>query len=192
MVPPLYSNSLKLFMVLLGCKPPGRHTEQHDTFFGIAPSMKDLVPELIQFWPESKGKIHVDGWREVNQVDGFDISIAPISEASSLNNTKLFFINLGGYKRGEFEEFHYKMIVAAPDKGAAIRTSKETAFYKHTGFKGATSHVDDKYGIDVDDLYELADILPKGYKEQYVIQLTPALEKSPDIIHLGYFKLDKL
>ena len=51
---------MKLYMVLLGCKPEGRHTEQHDVFFGIAPALKDLIPAFKSFWPEAKGKIHVD------------------------------------------------------------------------------------------------------------------------------------
>lgn len=50
-------SELKLFMLLLGCKPPGRHTEQHDIFFGIAASLRDLVPEIQAFWPELQ-KIH--------------------------------------------------------------------------------------------------------------------------------------
>ena len=180
-------------MVLIGCKPPGRHTEQHDVFFGIADSMKDLVPQLISFWPEAKGRIHVDAWREVRQVNGFNVYICLRENAiPAANKTRLFFINLGGYRQEEFEEFHYKMIVAAQDAGEAIRGSKVTAFYRHTGFKGATAHVDDKYGIDVDDCYELADILPTNYKDRYLIRLEPAAEETPDPIHLGYFKLDKL
>ena len=65
----------KLFMLMLGCRPEGRFTEQHDIFFGIAQSLKELVPYIIQFWPEAKGKIHIDAWREVTQVNGFDIII---------------------------------------------------------------------------------------------------------------------
>jgi hypothetical protein len=42
---------MKLFMVLIGCKPEGRHTEQHDIFFGIAQTLADLVPQLKSFWP---------------------------------------------------------------------------------------------------------------------------------------------
>jgi len=180
-------------MLLIGCKPPGRHTEQHDVFFGIAESVKDLVPQLISFWPEAKGKIHVDAWREIRQVNGFNIFIGLQQDAEpAAGKIRLFFINLGGYKQGEFEEFHYKMIVAAQDKGEAISVAKETAFYRHTGFKGATSHVDDKYGIDVDDFYELADILPTHYKDKFSIVVEPAAEETPDPIHLGYFKLDKL
>lgn len=68
---------LKLFMVLLGCKPAGRHTEQHDIFFGVATSLKELVPEIKAFWKEGGDKIHIDAWREVTVVDGLqDKSIA--------------------------------------------------------------------------------------------------------------------
>ncbi|WP_413667370.1 DUF1543 domain-containing protein [Mucilaginibacter sp. Mucisp86] len=68
--------NLKLFMLMLGCKPPGRHVEQHDVFFGIAPSLGDLVPEIQAFWPEPE-KIHIDAWREVNAVDGYAVKITP-------------------------------------------------------------------------------------------------------------------
>src|SRR5678809_1545416 len=89
------------------------------------------------------------------------------------SSCRLFFINLGGYKQNEFEEFHYKMIIAANNKGEAIDTAKQTAFFRHTDFKGATSHIDDKYGVDVDDVYEIADILPVGIKEKYSISVSP-------------------
>lgn len=179
-------------MLLLGCKPPGRNTEQHDIFFAVGNELKELVPAIVQFWPEAKGKLHIDAWREVTQVDGYAVSVIPRTTQVAAQTAQLFFINLGGYKQNDFEEYHYKMIVAATDKGVAIQRSKETAFYKHTGFKGATSHVDDKYGIDVDDLYEITDILPEEVKENYMIQLLPATEIKEDMVNLGYFKLDKL
>jgi len=57
-------SELKLFMVLLGCKPEGRHIEQHDIFFGIGYNLKELVPAMKEYWPG--GRIHIDAWREVN------------------------------------------------------------------------------------------------------------------------------
>ncbi|MEO7047661.1 MAG: DUF1543 domain-containing protein [Ferruginibacter sp.] len=183
---------LKLFMAILGCRPAGRHTEQHDIFFGIATEMKELIPAMYEYWPEANKKIHVDAWREVNQVDGFEIKIVSVGEKKAPGDTKLFFINLGGYKPGEFEEYHYKMLVAAPNKGEAIMASKKTAFFKHTGFKGAQSHVDDKYGVDVDDLYEIPDILPEEIKKQYSIQLFKAAVAKEDELNIGYFPLSKL
>ena len=179
--------ALKLFMVLLGCRPKGRHTEQHDIYFGIANSLKELVPEFIQFWPEAKGNMHVDGWREVTQVDGNKISVIPREEKNSDTN-QLFFINLGGYKENEFDEFHYKVLVAATDKAKAISVSKQTAFFKHTHFKGANSHIDDKYGVDVDDIYSINEILIPAAKEKYTIQLSLSKSTDEDLLHLGYFK----
>lgn len=184
--------ALKLYMVLLGGKPKGRHTEQHDVFFGIAESLKELIPQFNQFWPEVKGRMHVDGFREVNQVDGQQINIVPRGSQTTSASHQLFFINLGGYKKDEFEEFHYKMVVAATDKAAAILQAKQTAFFKHTHFEGANSHVDDKYGVDVDDLYTIDEILSNATKEQYAIILSPVQLEQKDELFLGYFKFDNL
>lgn len=183
---------MNLFMVLIGCKPTGRHTEQHDVFFGFANEIKELIPAFEKFWPEAKGNMHIDGYRIVNQVDGYDISLIPKTELSIPSPVKLFFINLGGYKKGEFEEFHYKMLIAAEDKSAAINLSKQTAFFKHTKFETANSHIDDKYGIDVDDLYEIEEVLETESKSKFRIQLNKAAHDVEDEIKLGYFKLNAL
>jgi hypothetical protein len=178
-----------LYMILIGCTPKGRNTEQHDIYFGIANSIKEMIPDIISFWPEADEKIHLDAWRMVTNVDGFKVEVVEAGKSSGA--MKLFFINLGGYKQNEFEEFHYKMIVAAEDKGQAIKQAKDTAFYKHTGFKGAPSHIDDKYGVDVDDIFEIRDILPDPIKEKYALRITDAEEELPeDEKHLGYFRLD--
>ncbi len=66
----------KLLMLLLGCTPEGRHTEQHDVFFTISNRLSDTIPAIIDFWKEAKGDIHVDAWREVKNVDGYRIDIA--------------------------------------------------------------------------------------------------------------------
>ena len=83
--------ALKLYMVLLGGKPKGRHTEQHDLFFGIAESLKDLIPQFNRFWPEAKGRMHVDGFREVNQVDGQQIHIVRRGNEKPDQTHQLFF-----------------------------------------------------------------------------------------------------
>lgn len=186
-------SSPKLFMLLIGCRPTGRHTEQHDVFFTIGDQLKDLIPAMKNFWPEAKNNMHLDAWRQVTQVGSFKVEVVLRENVVNYSSAaKLFFINLGGYKPGEFDEFHYKMLIAASNKTAAINEAKRSAFYKHTGFKGAPSHVDDKYGIDVDDFYEIEDMLPAAIKAAYKIVLTPANTKQEDNIHLGYFRFDKL
>jgi hypothetical protein len=175
-----------LYMLLLGCKPAGRHTEQHDVFFTIGHSLVDTIPAVEVFWPEAKGNMHLDAWREVTQVNGYDIMIQP-REMSPQSELSLFFINLGGYKLGEFEEFHYKMLIVARNIDEAKTQAKATAFFKHTGIKGdAAAHIDDKYGIDADDVHNIADILPQSVTDKYCIYISPSTSLHVDEFHLGY------
>lgn len=85
-----------------------------------------------------------------------------------------------------------KMLAAAQDKGEAIKKAKQTAFYKHTGFKTAPSHVDDKFGVGVDDAHEINDILSPGLKNKCELIIWAAPDAKEDEIHVGYFKLDRL
>lgn len=179
-------------MLLLGCKPKGRNTEQHDVFFGIGNSLSELIPQINQFWPEAHGVIHIDVWREVSVVGQFKITVVDKKEAVS-NLNQLFFMNLGGYKENEFEEYHYKILTVDEHLAQATKNAKATSFYKHVGFSGAVSHIDDKYGIDVDDIYKVMDILNPSLKMEYQIKITrSATILAQDEIHTGYLKLNKL
>jgi hypothetical protein len=87
-------------MIIIGCKPAGRFTEQHDVFFGIGNSLRELVPQMNAFWKEANGDIHIDARREIATVDNYFVYIAERHECNDLSERiKLFFINLGGYKR---------------------------------------------------------------------------------------------
>ncbi len=178
-------------MIMLGCKPKGRHTEQHDIFFGISSSLKEIIPDLYAFWPEAKNNVHIDAWREVSNINGCKVEIVNSSETIN-NELNLFFINLGGYRPNEFDEPHYKMLLATPDKASAIKQAKETAFYKHTTFAGATSHIDDKYGVDIDDIFEIEDVLSPALKLKYKIKLTMTENLIEDEIHLGYLPVKNI
>ncbi len=175
---------LKLFMVLLGSKPKGRNTEQHDVFFGIAYSLNELYADFTSFWPDGKG-LHIDAWREVNVVEGYSVTVE--SRESATGNVlspqySLFFINLGGYQQFKFEEQHYIVLSIQPDKASAIKKAKENLFFQNK----VSPHVDDKYGIDVDDIYQIEDILISSHKAKYKIVLTPSGELPEDVVQLGY------
>ncbi|WP_225874655.1 hypothetical protein [Pedobacter hiemivivus] len=118
--------------------------------------------------------------------------MVPKGDVVETNVNKLFFINLGGYKPGEFDELHYKMLLVADTMADASRLAKETTFYKHTGFEGAVSHIDDKYGVDVDDAFEIADVLPEHMKSRFDIQIEPTTLLFEDELHLGYLPLSKV
>jgi hypothetical protein len=74
-----------------------------------------------------------------------------------------------------------------------IKRVKKTEFYKTMGFPSAESHIDDKHGVDIDDIFKVNDILPAEMKEKYsvVLQKSSAeLKENP--MQVGYFKLSKL
>ena len=183
---------LRLFMVMLGCRPKGRFTEQHDIFFGIGTGLKELIPAMKEFWPEAKGQIHIDVWREVSVVDNHKIEIVSKGTLSE-NNKNLFFINLGGYKENEFDEFHYKVVAVGETLAEASKKSKQTSFFKHCGFKGATSHIDDKFGIDVDDIFNVKEILQPVFTENYDIKITESeVTLQEDSLQIGYLRIEKI
>mgnify|MGYP000910275632 FL=1 len=179
---------MDLFMIVIGGKPVGRFTEQHDVFFGIANNLKDLVPQMNEFWPALEGKMHIDSWRKVSQVATHKIEVLPKSESKLIDSPKLFFVNLGGYKPNDMEEYHYKQLVVAKDLAEATKVAKDTVFWKHH----ESSHIDDKYGIDVDDIYEVSDMLSSTLKEKYQIQIVPNTEGVEDPLEVGYLKISKL
>lgn len=183
------SQQPKLILVLIGCTPPGRHIEQHDIFLGIGDSIDSLFTEIKAYWPE--GKVHIDAWREVTYVDGYQISIVAKDAAArpESSSDKLFLLNLGGYLEGKFEEQHYLVLTVKPDKAAATKEAKTTAFYQHNYFGKAVSHIDDRYGIDVDEIYEIEELLAPAFKEKYQIEITPMPGSPEDEYHLGYLKL---
>jgi len=186
---------LKLFMVLLGSKAEGRNVEQHDFFFGVATSLAGLVPQLQTFWPEAGKSLHIDGWREVNTVDGYSVEVYDKNSLEEFAAERLFFINLGGYTAGRLEEQHYTLLSVCKDKAEATQRAKKAAFFKQAsvaGVKGANAHIDEKYGIDVDDIHRIEDIWHPQLVQNYGIRLTPRENLIDDEVHLGYFRLDKL
>ena len=176
---------------MIGCRPKGRYTEQHDIFFGIGNSVKELIPQMNEFWPEAKGNFHIDAWREVNFVENYKIEVVPKGTATA-NSSQLFFINLGGYKENEFEEYHYKLLSVGDSLSEVTKKAKETVFYKHFGFKGATSHIDDKFGIDIDDTYKVKEILVPTFTNNFDIQISKTEISEEDVLHIGYLNLDKI
>ncbi len=184
-------NQLKLFYIILGATPKGRNIEQHDVFFGIAESLKDLVPDMKNFWKEADGKIHLDCYQEVKFADGYEVKI--VEKGTKTSEEQLYFINLGGYKKGFFEEFHEQHLMVGNSMGDIVKKAKATEFYKTMGFEGAVSHIDDKHGVDIDDIFNVSDILPQEMKEKYSISLIKSdAENQKNPMNLGYLKIDKI
>ena len=157
-------------MVQLGGRPKGRLIEQHDIFFGAASQVSDLIGDINEHWPEVKNKWHIDSYRAVTKVGSYAIKlIEPSQQLKAAADLKLFFINLGGYQQDSFEEFHYKLLIVAPNQADAIKQAKNSDFYKQFTFKDETSpfdaasHIDDKFEVDIDELNACEDKEYVGY-----------------------------
>ena len=182
---------MKLFYIILGASVKGRTIEQHDVFFGIGKKLKDLVPYIKDFWPEAGSDLHLDAYQEVKFVDGYEIKI--VEKGIHKSDNHLFFINLGGYKTGSFEEFHEQHLMVGKKMSEVIKRAKQTEFYKTMGFPGAVSHIDDKHGVDVDDIFKVNDLLPHEMKEKYTLVLEKSGEvEQKNFIKLKYLKIDKI
>ena len=192
---------LTLFMVQLGGRPKGRLIEQHDVFFGVANQMSELIDDINNHWPEVNNKWHIDSYRAITKVGNHTVKlIESDNQAAPDNGLKLFFINLGGYQQGSFEEFHYKLLVVATSQADAIKQAKQRDFYKQLTFKdktspfNAASHIDDKFEVDIDDIYNVNDLV-----SNIQILIEPMINNSHELAnadedkeYVGYLSIKNL
>lgn len=192
---------LTLYMVQLGGRPKGRLIEQHDIFFGVAGQLPELITDINNHWPEVKNKWHIDSYRAITKVDNYTIKLIETNEQVENNSDlKLFFINLGGYQQGSFEEFHYKLLVVAASQADAIKQAKQSEFYKTFTFKDkdsffdAASHIDDKVEVDIDDIYNVGDLVSNIQLliEPIVEMETSNIEIKEDKEYVGYLSIKNL
>lgn len=189
-----------LYMVQLGGRPKGRLIEQHDIFFGVADQLNELITDINAHWPEVKNKWHIDSYRAITKVDNYTIKLIETNEqVESSSDLKLFFINLGGYQQGSFEEFHYKLLVVAASQAEAIKQAKQSEFYKVFTFKdkaspfNAASHIDDKFEVDIDDIYNVGDLISNvQLLIEPIVDIENGLETEEDKEYVGYMSIKNL
>lgn len=190
-----------LFMLQLGGRPKGRLIEQHDIFFGVANQVSELVDDINHHWPEVKNKWHIDSYRAITKVGNHTVKLIESNNQTANDNVlKLFFINLGGYQQGSFEEFHHKLLIVAATQADAIKQAKQSTFYKEFTFKdkdspfNAASHIDDKFEVDIDDIYNVNDLI-----SNVQILIEPTIHNSHELAnadedkeYVGYLSIKNL
>ena len=190
-----------LYMIQLGGRPKGRLIEQHDIFFGVANQVNELIADINNHWPEVKNKWHIDSYRAISKVDNYVIKLVESNiQAQCANDLKLFFINLGGYQQGSFEEFHYKLLIVADSQADAVKQAKQSEFYKQFTFKdkaspfNAASHIDDKFEVDIDDIYNVNDLISnvKIIIEPLARAIDEAISIVEDKEYIGYLSIKNL
>lgn len=117
-----------------------------------------------------RDKVHIDAWMKVQQVNGYNVVLSNKSETHNQNDLKLYFVNLGGYKTGEFEEYHKKLFVVAngvSDVKAQILSHPFMKEYSPSDLGTAgKGHIDDQHKIDfeADDIICINEILGNNFK----------------------------
>jgi hypothetical protein len=66
-------NNMKLYMVMLGCTR--LDDIPNNMIFFLELVLKENSPWNERLWPEAKGRIHIDAWREVAVVDNFRLKL---------------------------------------------------------------------------------------------------------------------
>ena len=106
-------------MLLIGCTPRGRHIEQHDMYFGIGDHISDLIPDIISFWPEAKGDLHIDAFVPQSSAeellalyDAGVLSMVPVdADSKVVPGQEEGIIYCYHNQQGELEEVKYRMFI---------------------------------------------------------------------------------
>jgi hypothetical protein len=115
---------MKLFAIYIGGEMQGANIEVHDMRFVAAESMSDTYAELRRQWWGIKKSLHVDCWAAIESADGYAVSLQQKPYAGA---EKLYYVNLGGYDKGEFLEKHKNAFVVASSVDEAKARAKKLA-----------------------------------------------------------------
>ena len=116
---------MKLFMFYIGGNCRTSNVELHDVRFSVGAKPEDCYADLRRQWWGDPESLHLDSWGEVQQADGYDVSIT--QDPTPETGDKLFFVNLGGYDAAEFGELHKNLLIVAADAKAAKAKRSRTS-----------------------------------------------------------------
>ncbi len=149
---------LSLFIVVLGGRSFKSNIEIHDVRWVIGESLEETYPELREQWLGKISGLHIDSYKCIKYVDGYEIVISN-SNKDNLNSPKkedlkLWFVNLGAYNpKKMYEEHEFNLIVA---KNASEAKNKAKKIWD-TNLK--SKHNDDcsdiNYFEQVDDMHPI-------------------------------------
>ncbi|WKV13645.1 DUF1543 domain-containing protein [Marivirga harenae] len=167
---------LKLYAVVLGGRAERSNTELHDVVFAIGSKIEDCYFQLLEKWFGLPEKMHIDSYMELEVVDGYEISL---DKKKSLEpEKKLFFVNLGAYKEGDFMEHHANTFLVGKLATEIKKRAKEKLL---NGYDE----------VHKDDLYEVDDMIAIEELNGYHIHLTPTEKRENLKPNNGYHVLPK-
>lgn len=163
----------RLIACVLGGNAPGARTELHDVAFAVGAGIHVVHGQLLDSWFGDPHGLHVDAWAFLDSVEGYRIRL---DRAPADNGLHLYFLNIGGYRLGEFGERHAWGFFGARNKAQAKARAKATLLQGH-------QH------IHKDNLHEVDDCLVVQRVGQWHIHLQPDGEAADPVVTNGYFPL---
>lgn len=109
------TNGVKLFAVFVGGGHPSANIELHDMRFVVGESLQAIAPQLRAAWWGKPSSLHIDGYAELTEVDGWRVDIVP-GPAPAGQVRSLWFVNIGGYTPELFGEQHNYLFLAGDEK----------------------------------------------------------------------------
>ena len=106
---------MKLFAVFTGGNHPRANIELHDLRFVAGESVEATIPTLRAAWWGKPSSLHIDGYAELTEVDGWQVDLVP-GPAPEAPARTLLYVNLGGYTPELFGEQHNYLFLAGSDK----------------------------------------------------------------------------
>jgi len=182
--------NLSLFIVVLGGRSFKSNIEIHDVRWVVGEKLEDTFPELREQWLGKISGLHIDSYKSIKYVDGYEIVISKSNKDNLISlkkeNLKLWFVNLGGYNpKKMYEEHEFNLIVAKK----AFEAKKKAKISWETNLKH--KHNDDYSGINY---FEQVDDLHPIKLKNWEINLIPdPEERSEKLIPdwYGYKRIDK-
>lgn len=163
----------RLIACVLGGTAPRARTELHDVAFAVGDSLEAVHPQLLDTWFGDPNGLHVDAWCFVDNVAGYRVRL---ERTPAVDGPKLYFVNIGGYRRGEFGERHAWGLFGARSPGEAKARAKQVLLQGHEQ-------------IHKDDLHAVDDCLAVEDVNGWHVHLVPDTEAGDPPVTNGYFPL---
>ena len=182
--------NLSLFIVVLGGRSLKSNIEIHDVRWVLGESIEDTFPELRKQWLGKKSGLHIDSYKRIKYVDGYEIVLSKSNKDSlispQIEHFSLWFVNLGGYNRKKmYEEHEFNLIVAKK----ATEAKKKAKNNWESNLKN--KHNDDYSAINY--LEQVDDLHPIKIKNWEINLIPDPEERSEELIPdwYGYRRIDK-
>ena len=122
-----------LYLIVLGGRTNKSNVELHDVRWVVGSKVEDTFDILRRDWFGSPDGLHIDSYKKIKNVDGYQINLKNIDKDKMKNNKlvnrtkpkkKLWFVNVGGYVPDSMQEKHEFGLVVASGKVEAKNKAK--------------------------------------------------------------------